>query len=78
MRKSRRKPSHPKLEALGWDEKEPTEVIDLGLERVRKTASEGDAAFRSSLECVAKAAKKLDELEEDKLDVELRLSHALG
>ena len=78
MRIPRKKPSYSKLEALGWDEKEATEVIELGLARVRQTAREGDAAFRSSLEGIRRAAEKLEELEADDLDAELRLAHALG
>ena len=77
-RKAKKKPSNPKLEALGWDDKEATEVIELGLERVRRTSEAGREAYQSSLEVVARAKQKLDDLEAEVLDSPGTPAHALG
>lgn len=60
---------HPKLEALGWGKKDATEVIDLGLARVRKTTIDSSSAYRRSVESLSKVTRELDdELDEDDED----------
>lgn len=39
-RTKRTSPSHPRLEALGWDRDEPTLLIKKGLDKLEKTADE--------------------------------------
>ncbi len=53
----KKKPSHPRLEIEGWDEKEATEVIDLALERVKRGAERGAADLKRSRELLSKTSK---------------------
>lgn len=90
MTRRKKKSSHPRLVALGWDELEPTQVIERGLEVVTKTMTEGNAAYRNSVASVAKTTRaierELDGIEENELDDELdddldddgELAHAHG
>lgn len=64
----RKRKSYPRLEALGWDRKEPTEIIMLGLERVKQTVADGDAAFRNSVASVVKITRELGAEIEDDID----------
>lgn len=49
-RKPRKSPSHPRIEAEGWSEEEPTDVIDLALERFRRTTEAAEDKLRVSRE----------------------------
>jgi hypothetical protein len=55
----RRKPSNPRLEAEGWDDKEATEVIDLALERVKRGAVEGCEKLRHSMESLSQTSEEV-------------------
>ena len=59
----RKRSVHPKLEALGWEDCDPTEVINLGLERLRR--SDAASAFRKSAESLAKGAREHVSLDDD-------------
>jgi hypothetical protein len=52
-----KKPSHPRLEAEGWNDKEPTEVIDLAIERVKRDAERNAAKLRASRERLSKTSR---------------------
>lgn len=58
-RKPRKSPSHPRLEAEGWDDREATDVIDLALERVKKTTADAEEKLRVSREDLSRCSREL-------------------
>ncbi len=52
------KPSHPRLDAEGWNEKEPTEVLDLALERVKKGTAAAEKSLRISRERLTQTSRE--------------------
>lgn len=55
-RARKKRSSHPRLEAIGWDQMEPTCVIKLGLESMNRT----DQAFRNSVASVRQVTRDID------------------
>lgn len=55
-----KKKSYPRLEALGWDEEEATDIIDLGLARLRQTTSRAESEFARSCEHIRVSREELD------------------
>lgn len=61
----RKKKSYPRLEALGWDEEEATDIIDLGLARLRQTTSRVESEVKFSRARIRESREQLDaELQE--------------
>lgn len=64
-RKPRKSPSTQRLEAEGWEDKEPTGLIDLALERMKATADAGAEQLRVSRERLTETSREFEvDLEE--------------
>lgn len=64
-RKPRKSPSHPRLEAEGWEDREPTDVIDLALERVRETTDRSEKELKVSREELRRTSREFHDDVED-------------
>lgn len=59
MKKPRQHTGTTRLKEEGWDRKEPTEVIDLALERLKKGAATANKDLRRSRESMARTSREL-------------------
>ena len=61
---SKKESLYPRLDRLGWESKDVTEVIDLGLEKLRRTTDRAEKRMRRSRERLCLKARVLtDEMD---------------
>lgn len=53
-------PSHPELEARGWEDDEPTQVIAKTLAELTRTTSYAEAVCDASSSTVARSTQRLN------------------